>query len=146
MKTLFLLNCWLYDRLLSLHDDTLLHRHRDEMRFLFRQQLSHAMRHSTLAVAGVWQQVAYDTLTLVGPRYLARLRLLSVSVIAASALATCFLVGFCSLGNILLVHAFSDAEPLSLATPSQLQASSLLSIDAAHTMFRKPSPKPSRKL
>lgn len=145
MKILFKLNCWLYDRLLSLHDNTLLFRHGDEMRFLFRKQLSHAMKHSTRAVAGVWQQVACDTLTLVGPPCLRKLRLLSVSAIGASALATCFLVGFCSLGTTLFVHGFSDAEPLSLATPNQLQASSLIPLANGHKMLPKPSPKPSTK-
>ena len=145
MKTFFKLNCWLYNRLLSLHDDTLLFRHGDEMRFLFRKQLSHAIKHSPVAVAGVWQQVARDTLTLVGPLYLRRLRLLSVSVIASSALVTCFLLAFSSVGNTLLFHAFSDAEPLSQATPSQLQAISLVSVASGHGMFRKPSPKPSTK-
>jgi hypothetical protein len=116
MKTFFALNCWLYDRILSLYDENLLFRHGDEMRGLFRQQLADALRHNPADLATLWSNVATDTLTLVGPTYLTRLRLLSVSALAASALVACFLVAFGSF-HTTLVHASTDAEPLSLASP-----------------------------
>ncbi len=145
MKTLFKLNCWLYDRLLSLHDDGLLFRHADEMRFLFRKQLSHAMKHGIRALAIVWKDVACETLTLVGPTYLRRLRLLSVSTLAASTLVACFLLGFCSFGNILVVHGSTAAEPISIASPDQLETTSLVSIANGHKMFLECSGDPHGK-
>ena len=117
MKTLFKLNCWLYDRTLSLYSGHLRFQHGEEMRFLFRQQLADALRHDPAHVATLWRSVAVDTLTLVGPTYLARLKLLSLSTLGASALVMCFLLTFCSFANIHVVHGYSNAEPLSMATP-----------------------------
>lgn len=124
---------WIYDRLLSLHSESLRMQYGEEMKLLFWEQLRDANEVGRAAVANVWQSVAYETISLIGPVYLANARLVTISTLAASAITLCFFAGFCSNAAIPVVHGCAKDGPLQESPAAQ--SGKLLPVSGGHKMF-----------
>jgi pimeloyl-ACP methyl ester carboxylesterase len=136
MKRLLRFGCWVYDRILSLHDESLRMQYGEEMSRLFREQLRDASQAGGRAVAGVLGSVAYDAVLLIGPAHLERLRLVGASTLAASAIALGFFAGFCSNAEIPLMHGCSKAEiSQASAGTNPAPAGHMVPIAGGHKMF-----------
>ncbi|MGI8771587.1 MAG: alpha/beta fold hydrolase [Acidobacteriaceae bacterium] len=135
MRGLIALNCWAYEWVLSLYEDRLRFHYGDEMRFMFREQLTCASNKGLPSVAAVWRSVAVDTARLVGPTYVGRLTLVAMSTFAASALVLCFALGFCTLGNAGLIHVCAQEVRPSAQGSSSNASGRLVPISGGHKMF-----------
>ena len=124
---------WIYDRLLSLHGDSLRMQYGEEMKLLFWEQLRDADEVGRGAVASVCRSVAYETISLIGPVYLANARLVAMSTLAASAITLCFFAGFCSNAAVPVVHGCSKENPLQESPATQ--SGRLLPVSGGHKMF-----------
>jgi len=89
-----------------------------------------------MAVAGVWRSVAYDTISLVGPRLFDHLRLLSLSTLGASAMVFFTTLGFCSFGSVAVVHGQApELVPQTTQQSGSFSAGRLVPISQGHKMF-----------
>jgi pimeloyl-ACP methyl ester carboxylesterase len=107
MRLLVELSCRIYEKLLSLHEDSLQYRYREEMQLVFRESLTQASKDGFAAMARVWTDVAADLITLLGPLYGAKAGILTASIACSSALILTATLGFCTIGPVTLVHGYS---------------------------------------
>lgn len=135
MRLLIDLSCRAYEWLLSLHEDGLRFHYGDEMREVFREQLIDASDRGLLGLTDVWRSVAHDMITLLFPRCLGRLRLVALSAVGSSALVLFTLLGFCSFGNVAVVHGYAlQSGPQAQPTASP-GTGRLIPISSGHKMF-----------
>ncbi|MFC5860731.1 alpha/beta fold hydrolase [Acidicapsa dinghuensis] len=145
MNRAYRAHCYLFDCLLTLQSDELFARYGEEMRSVFEDELSDAWQQGTVAIIRVWLEILAETITLIMPRYVARVRLL----FAASALATAITVGsafgFCTLGPTPVVHA--SVQGLSSAQSSAQLASSgsVVPLPDGHHMYLECSGDPNAR-
>src|ERR1700735_305345 len=108
MNRLYQAHCCLFDCLLRFHSDELFARYGDEVREVFREELSDAWGEGPRAIARVWSGFLAETISLANPRYAARLRLLFATSVLAGGLAVGAAFGFYAIGPSSVVHAFSQ--------------------------------------
>jgi pimeloyl-ACP methyl ester carboxylesterase len=107
MKLFVELSCRLYEKLLSLHEDSLQYRYSEEMQLVFRESLTQASREGFAAMVRIWADVAADLITLLGPVYGAKIGILTASIACSSVLILTAALGFCTLGPVTVVHGYS---------------------------------------
>ena len=100
-------HCCFFDCLLRFQSDDLLARYGDEIRSVFRDQLSDAWQRGPTAIWSVWSDILAETIALTIPRYAARLRLLFAASVLAGGLTVGTALGFCTIGTSPIVHALS---------------------------------------
>ena len=117
-------SCRFYARLLHLYPARLELQYGEEMQLLFHEQLRDAATEGATAVGCLWLSIARDTLLVLGPVWVERLSILTASTLAASALVTATVLGFCSSGAVGVVHGYSDQTPAPLSSSGQRLATS----------------------
>jgi pimeloyl-ACP methyl ester carboxylesterase len=134
MNRVYRAHCLLFDCLLNFQSDDLLAHYGDEIRAVFRDQLSDAWQQNPSAIVEVWSDVLTEAITLLAPRYAARLQLL----LAATALAATLTIGaalsFCTLFRAAVVHA-SPQEMANPESPARQPAESLVPLQNGRHMF-----------
>jgi len=131
MSRMYRAHCCLFDCLLSFQSDDLLARYGDEIRSVFRDELSDAWQEGATAVLRVWSDILTETIALATPRYLARLHILLAAGLLASGLTVAATLGFCTFGHSPVVHACSQKQ----SDPPTATSSSLIELPTGHRMF-----------
>jgi pimeloyl-ACP methyl ester carboxylesterase len=135
MNRSFQAHCCLFDCLLAFQSDDLLARYREEIRGVFRDELSDAWKEGPSAILRVWLEILAETIALTTPPFAARLRLLLAASVLASGLTFGTALGFCTLGPSPVVHA-SPQDGSSLQSPPPAGAPGrLLQLPEGHKMF-----------
>ena len=135
MTRMYRVQCCLFDYLLGLQSDDLLARYGDEIRTVFRDELSDAWREGATAVLRVWSEILAETIALTAPRYAARLCVLLAATVLATGLTVGTALGFCRIGPSPIVHACAqeDSHPQGI---SQSQTSGeLIQLPDGHRIF-----------
>lgn len=135
MNRLYRAHCCLFDYLLTVQSDDLLARYEDEIRLVFRDELSDAWQEGATAILGVWRKILVETIALTTPRCVARLRLLLAAGVLASGLTFGAALGFCTLGPPLIVHAYSQDQSNPQGSPQTGTAGDLVQLPDGHKMF-----------
>jgi pimeloyl-ACP methyl ester carboxylesterase len=137
MNRLYRVQCCLFGCLLMVQSDDLLARYGDEIRSVFREQLSDAWQAGPTAILRVWSGILAETIALTTPRYAARLRLLLAAGVLASGLTIGTALGFCTIGPSPLVHACPHQEPTLQGSPQAGTSGGLIELPDGHRMFLK---------
>jgi pimeloyl-ACP methyl ester carboxylesterase len=131
----------LFDSLLSLQSDDLLARYGDEIRAVFREELTEAWDKDALAILRVWLRVLAETILLTAPQLAARLSLLLAASTLAIALCIGTVLGFCAIGPSPTVHACSQEE----SHPPGETSGRLVQLPSGQRMFLECSGDPNAK-
>jgi pimeloyl-ACP methyl ester carboxylesterase len=135
MNRLYRAHCFLFDSLLTLQSDDLLARYGDEIHEVFRNALSDAWQEGPRAIWKVWSDILAETISLTAPRYIAQLRLLLAASVLASGLTVGTLMGFCSIGPSLVVHACPQKESSLQDASHTIPPDGLVPLHDGHKMF-----------
>ncbi len=135
MNRIYRAHCSLFDWLLTFQSDDLLARYGDEIRALFRDELSDAWQKGATAVLRVWSDILAETIALTTPRYAARLRLLLAASVLASGLTVGTTLGFCRLEPSPVVHACSQEKSHPEGSPQSEASGRLVQLPDGHRMF-----------
>ncbi|HMF64847.1 MAG TPA: alpha/beta hydrolase [Edaphobacter sp.] len=135
MNRLYQANCCLFDCLLAFQSDELLARYGDEIRGVFRDELSDAWHEGPSAILRVWSGILAETIALTTPRYAARLRLLLAASVLASGLTVGTVLGFCTIGPSPVVHACSQEGSNLQSSPPTGTSGDLIQLPDRHKMF-----------
>ncbi|MBT9330034.1 alpha/beta fold hydrolase [Paracidobacterium acidisoli] len=135
MNRIYRFHCHLFDCLLSVQSDDLMARYGDEIRSVFRDQLSDAWKDGLSAILGVWFDVIAETIALVTPRCLAHLRLVFAATALASVLTIGSALGFCTLGATPVVHACPQEQPGAQPSAQSGTSGSLVQLPDGRHMF-----------
>ena len=135
MSRIYRLHCRLFDCLLNLQSDELIARYGDEIRIVFRGQLSEASRNGPTAVLRVWSSVLAETITLAAPYFVARLRLLLAATTLASIITVSAAFGFCTLGPTLIVRASSQQATHPPEASSTQPSGNLIPLPDGHNIY-----------
>jgi hypothetical protein len=135
MNRMYRAHCCLFDCLLTFQSDDLLAGYGDEIRSVFRDELSDAWPAGATAILRVWSDILTETITLTAPRYAARLRLLLAAGVLASGLTVGAALGFCTLGPSPIVHACSQEDSHSPGSPQSETPGGLVQLSNGHRMF-----------
>ena len=128
-------HCCFFDCLLRFQSDDLLARYGDEIRSVFRDQLSDAWHGGPTAILRVWSDILAETIALTIPRYAARLRLLFAASVLAGGLTVGTALGFCTIGTSPIVHACSQVEPDPRGSSQTGTSGGLVQLPNGHRMF-----------
>jgi len=135
MNRTFRAHCCLFDCLLTFQSDDLLARYGDEMRLVFRDELSDAWQEGATAIFKVWTGILAETVALATPRYLARLHILLAAAVLASGITVGATLGFCTLGPSPVVHACSQSKFSAQGSPQSAASGDLVQLPGGHRMF-----------
>ncbi|MGC1784949.1 MAG: alpha/beta hydrolase [Acidobacteriaceae bacterium] len=135
MNRLYRVHCSLFDCLLSFQSDDLLARYGDEIRTVFRDELSDAWQKGATAILRVWSDVLAETVALPAQRYVARLRLLLAASVLTGGLAFGTALGFCTIGPSPIIHACSRQESDLQSSPPTGTSGGLVQLPNGHKMF-----------
>jgi pimeloyl-ACP methyl ester carboxylesterase len=135
MNCLYRAHCRLFDFLLTFQSDDLLGRYGDEIRGVFRQELSDAWHEGPSAIVRMWRDIVAETIALTTPRYAARLGLLLAAVVLASGLTVGTALGFCTIGPSPVVHACSQEGSNLQSSPPTGTSGGLVQLSDGHKMF-----------
>jgi pimeloyl-ACP methyl ester carboxylesterase len=135
MNRLFQAHCCLFDCLLTFQNDDLLARYGDEIRGVFRDELSDAWQEGPTAILIVWSNILAETIALTTPRFAARLRLLLAATVLASGLTVGAALGFCTIGRSPVVHACSQDGSNLQSPPVTGTPGGLFQLPNGHKMF-----------
>jgi pimeloyl-ACP methyl ester carboxylesterase len=135
MNRLYQAHCCLFDCLLTIQDDELLARYGDEMRRVFREELTDAWHEGPRAIVRVWSDVLSETIAFTTPRFAARLRLLVAASVLASGLVIGTALGFCTVGPSHIVHACSQEGSTPQSSPHAEAPGDLVELPDLHKMF-----------
>ena len=135
MNRIYRAHCCLFDRVLNLQSNDLLAQYGDEIRAVFRAELSDAWQQGVPAIVGVWSEVLTETVALTAPRYAARLRLVLAAAALASAVTIASALSFCTLGSTTVVHACSQQKAEPQPSPRSQPAGSLIQLQNGNHMF-----------
>ena len=133
MNLLVELSCRVYEKLLSLHDDSLQYRYSEEMKLVFRESITQAAEDGVAAIFQVWTDVAADLFTLLGPVYGAKAGVLAASIAGSTALVLTAALGFCTLGPVTVVQGFSVMQVDTQAIPGRKDH--LVTVSGDHKIF-----------
>jgi pimeloyl-ACP methyl ester carboxylesterase len=135
MNRLYRTHCCLFDFLLTFQSDELFDRYADEMRGVFRDELSDAWHESPSAILKVWSDVLAETIVLTTPRYAARVLLLLAASVLAGGLAIGTALGFCTIRPSPVVHANSQQGSNLQSSPPTGTSGGLVQLPNGHKMF-----------
>jgi len=135
MNRLYRVHCCLFDRLVSLQNYDLLAQYGDEIRSVFRDELSDAWPLGPTAILRVWSNVLVETIALTLPRYAARFRLFLAAGVLATGLTLATTLGFCTIGPPPVVHASSQEKSGPQSSPQTGTSSDLVQLPNGHRMF-----------
>jgi hypothetical protein len=135
MNLVYRAHCCLFDSLLMMQSDDLLARYGDEMRTVFRDELSDAWQEGATAILRVWTNVLTETITLAAPRYVARLRLLLAAGVLSGGLTFGATLGFCTLEPSPVVHACPQEKSSPQNSSQSAPSGSLIQLPNGHKMF-----------
>lgn len=135
MNRLYQAHCCLFDCLLRFQSDELFARYGDEIREVFREELSEAWGEGPRAIARVWSGFLGETISLANPRYAARLRLLFATSVLAGGLTVGAAFGFYAIGPSSVVHAFSQEGSNLQSSPPAPTSGDLVQLPNGHKMF-----------
>lgn len=135
MTRMYRAHCCLFECLLSFQSDELVGRYGDEMRTVFRDELSNAWQKGATAILKVWSTILAETVALTAPRYAARLRIVLAASLLTAGLAFGTTLGFCTMGSPPVVHACAQQQPsLQSASPTGTPGD-LVQLSGGHKMF-----------
>lgn len=109
MNRMYRAQCYLFDRVLSLHHIDLVDQYGEERRWIFGEQLNHAQLRGSAAILRIWLDVSSETIELTIPRYAQRLRTVAAASVLTCALAFGAALGFCTLRDSPVAHASTQA-------------------------------------
>jgi pimeloyl-ACP methyl ester carboxylesterase len=135
MSRMYRMHCCLFDWLLIVQCDDLTARYGDEIRMVFRDELSRVWREGMHAILRLWVEVIFETAALAAPTYMARARLVLAATSLASMLTVGSALGFCTLGPSHVVHACSQDEPSPKASSPHAGSGSVVQLPDGHHMF-----------
>jgi pimeloyl-ACP methyl ester carboxylesterase len=147
MSRLYRVHCCLFDFLLiTFQSDDLLARYGDEIRSVFRDELSDAWRGGPTAILKVWSDILGETITLTTPRYAERLGLLLAAGVLATGLTFGTVLSFATIGSSPIVHACSQEESSPQISLQPATSGSLFQVSDGHKMFLECSGDPNAGL
>jgi len=119
-----------------LQSDDLLASYGDEIRAVFRDELSDAWQEGTMAILRVWSEILVEAIALTTPRYAARIRLLLAASVLAGGLTFGTALGFCTIGSSPVVHAcLRDGASLQSSSATETSGGDLVQLSNGHKMF-----------
>jgi pimeloyl-ACP methyl ester carboxylesterase len=134
MNRLYRAQCCLFESLLAFHNEDLLAQYGDEIRLLFRDELSDAWQRGPASIFRVWLDILAETITLTAPRYAARLRIVLAAGMLTCSLALATTLGFCTLKDSPIVHAYSQAASAPQAFSPGETSGGLVQLPDGHRM------------
>ena len=135
MNRLYRAQCWLFDSLLAFHNEDLLAQYGDEIRWVFRDELSDAWQRGPAAIFRVWCDILTETIALTTPRYAVRLRVVLAASVLTCGLALATTLGFCTLKDSPIVHADSQAASVPQAFSQGNASGGMVQLPDGHRMF-----------
>jgi pimeloyl-ACP methyl ester carboxylesterase len=90
---------------------------------------------SPLAIARLWRTVTIEAITIAAPEWLANLRLMALSTLAASTIAFCFAMSFCAFGSTTAIRSCKLLAVPQSTLPAATSSGNLYPISHGHKMF-----------
>src|SRR5882762_9681113 len=110
MSRLYRVHCRLFNCLLLFQSDDLIAHYGDEIRSVFRDELSRAWHKGAYAIFRVWSEVISEAIVLTAPRYFVRAQAVLTATTLATALAIGSALGFCTIGDSSIVRACAQEQ------------------------------------